>query len=131
MAIFSILFQVAVGVYMLYGAITGKNKLFELRFPKEGKKELYRKWTRIIFAAAGVLLLLMAGITILGNVLPEGHPAVSPLGVVLLVLSFTALTALLVLLALRLIWTDRKAQASRVGRGTAPRAAFFFDEEEK
>lgn len=131
MVLFSIVVQLIAGGYLIFNAIKGKHRTFDLRFPKKDKAPLYRRIARIAFGSAGGLLLLMAAVTIIGNTLPEGHPAISPLGVVLLVMSFLALTILLALLVVRTVMTDRAAQAKGAMRGVAPRAAFFFDEEDK
>ncbi len=50
----------AMSAYVLYGAIAGKGKLFSLENIKDECKDKIRKYLRILYAALGVIVLLMA-----------------------------------------------------------------------
>ena len=50
----------AMSVYVLYGAITGKGRLFSLENIKEDAQEKVRKLLRIIYSVLGAIILLMA-----------------------------------------------------------------------
>jgi fatty-acid desaturase len=57
---FMIIFELIVGGYMLYSAITGRGKLYVNDNIVKDKKEEYFKLLRLFFAVAGPLLLLEA-----------------------------------------------------------------------
>ena len=52
------LLLLAMGIYVLYGAITGKGRLFAMENIKDDAKEQVRKWMRMLyFALAGIMFL--------------------------------------------------------------------------
>ncbi|HOG00914.1 MAG: hypothetical protein BWY35_00711 [Firmicutes bacterium ADurb.Bin248] len=134
-----VLFKVVIAVYLLAGAIRGKGKLIDNQFPK-CKPETYRLLMRLICAFAALVILAnsafeyLSGTTYLALTLEE-------YGVINTVLWAVGLVALLALIVVNAVLTDRKAMEEArkrqdqerrgASKGDPLRAAFVFDEEEE
>ncbi len=127
---FLALLQLAVAAYLIVGAITGKNKVFTSRFIKEEKKDVYKKWMRILFGVAGGLLATLSGVNITASLLPQESALWGTLSVASTVLGIAVLTALLAMFVLNQCVQDREKKNQPV-RHVAPRAAFYFEDEEE
>lgn len=127
---FASILEAGIGVYFLIGAIGGKYKIFAPKFLKEGKEELYKKVLRIVYAVAGIFMLLLGVALAVASLEGEGtalYQAMSTLGTVATIGSLTSLVGIFVVANL---FIDKKKKTASVGRSTAPRAAFYFDDDE-
>ncbi len=124
------LFQFFLAAYLLYGAIRGTYKIFTHRFIKKGKEELYKKWMRICFllASLGLIFLGIMGILAIGRT--DTDPMFMVYGNISLYVSIFTLTVLFAMFILNQAVTDR-AKKNAIAQHVAPRAAFFFDDEEE
>lgn len=138
-----VLFKVAIAVYLLVAAVRGKGKLIDNEFPK-CKPAVYRLVMRLISAFAALVILansafeFLAG-TAYGEVLPLTAEQYATINTVLWAVGLVALLALIVV---NIVLTDRKAmeearkkqeqERQHPGRGGNDplRAAFVFDDEE-
>lgn len=126
------IFQIVIGAYLIYAAITGKGKLYENDNLKESiSREKYVKKMRLYALVTGIVMLAGAVLEYTGIVSP-----VSPLGWVIWGAGFLCILVMAVYSAK---CTDREAAAkadNRPGRTTVSdaarlKAAFEFDDEEE
>jgi len=122
--------QIALAVYFLVGAIGGKNKIFDPRFVKDGKEKVYKKAMRIMFGVTGGLMIALGGINLAAGFLPQDEAMVKLFSTLNLVLGIAVLTSIVVMFVARTLFMD-KAKREAAFKHTAPRAAFYFDEDEK
>ncbi len=119
-------FELIAGVYLIYAAITGKGQIYKNDNIKKGMEAQYRKTVRILCAVVGPVMVVQGILDYLyfSSPSPEMHTVTT----VMFVLSLLGVGALFYL-TLRM--TDReKVKRQRTGRGSAPRSAFEFDEED-
>ena len=119
----------AMGLYLLYGAIVGKGKLYNNDFVKEGMEQKHKTIIRITSLVIGILMIATVAIALLDK---YGKYRVATL--VLFGLVFIAFIISTILLR-RCTDQDakRKAMTDRYAGGGArktPAAAFIFDENE-
>lgn len=122
------LFEVAIGAYLIYGAITGAGQMFRNENIKKGMEQKYRKTMRICSAILGPLMVALGILDYLSMKSPS--PLLTTAVYVLWGVTFVGIVLLFVI-TLRM--TDRtKAKQQQHGGATkgAPRSAFEFDEEE-
>ncbi|MDL2218369.1 hypothetical protein LJC27_06885 [Christensenellaceae bacterium OttesenSCG-928-M15] len=125
-SLFSI-FQLLIGVYLLYSAITGKGQLFRNENVKKGKEALYHKRLRIMAAVIAPLMFIQAAIDYFTpGAAAEMQPALRTAGIASYIVTLAAVVVLIVI-SVRL--TDRAKAGAPKGKGVS-RAAFEFDEEE-
>lgn len=123
------LFEVCIGVYLLYAAVKGSGKLYENDYLNCSREE-YVKGMRKLAVITGVLMLISSGLELVGLV-----EAGSAMSWILWLITFLSIIAMMVYTSKK---TDR--EAAKAGRPTgqaAPekphdplRAAFVFDDEE-
>lgn len=128
---FASILEVGIGVYFLVGAIGGKYKIFSPKFLKEGKEALYKKILRIVYAIAALFMILLGVALGIASLSEEGSATFSTMSVIGTIATVGALTSLVAIFAVSLFFIDRKKKNANLGRSTAPRAAFYFDEDEK
>ena len=63
----SVIFLLAVAVYVAIPVFTGKGKLMQLQYIKEGREKATRKGLRIAYLVMFICSLLMAGVTYIEN----------------------------------------------------------------
>lgn len=127
---FYALIQLGLAAYLIILALRGKGKLFQSPYTKQGKEAQYKKTAQIGLCGIAGLLLALAAVNFIASRYSEGDVALETLGGLNFTLAVLILTALLVVLFLLNRLHDKekkKMPATRV----APRAAFYFDEEEK
>lgn len=120
-------FEVAIGIYALYSAITGKGQLLKNDNVKKGMEQRYKKWMRILGAFLGPVMLGLGALDIYNS---TQEVPVLPWLMTALMIASGILVVLLVVAAVRM--TDRSkatAQGNAPQKG-APRAAFEFDDED-
>lgn len=126
----NVLFKAVVAAYLLYVSVLGKGKLLDNKFLKL-PKEKFRLYMRLTAGAGALFVLGTAAIEFLGA---EG--SLKTVATVLWVLGLIALVGMLVL---NIVCTDRKAQleAQRLAdaemvakQRNKMRAAFEFDDED-
>ena len=137
-----VLFKVAIAVYLLVAAVRGKGKLIDNEYPK-CKPAVYRLIMRLISTLAALIILANSAFEFLagssyGAALPFTAAQYATINTVLWAVGLVALLALIVV---NIVLTDRKAmEAARKSqeqarqhssKGNDPlHAAFVFDEEE-
>ncbi len=125
------LFELIIGVYLIYGAITGKGQLYRNEHVKKGQEALYKKRVRQISAVLGPIMLAEGVI----DYILHAQEAGGALRVLSLVLWGLALTGIGVLFVVSLRLTDRSKTGSQAKqtqqRPAAPRSAFEFDDEDE
>ena len=126
------IFQLVIGAYLIYAAITGKGKLYENDNLKENiSREKYVKKMRVYALVTGIVMLI-------GAVL-EYADVVSPVSALGWVIWGAGFLCILVMAVYSAKCTDREAAAkadNRPLRTTASdaarlKAAFEFDEEDE
>lgn len=125
-----VIFEVGLGVYILYGAIMKSGQMFKNENIKKGMEEQYRKLIRLFSFILGPLMVAL-GVVDYFNIRSGNGGWNIPL-IVLWGLTFIGMVFLFVF-ALRMTDRSKKQQSAGRPRGEkpAPRAAFEFDEEEK
>lgn len=122
-------FEVAIGAYALYSAITGKGQLLKNDHVKKGMEKKYQKWMRILGAFLGPVMLGLGALDIYNS---GQETPILPWLMTALMIASGVLVVLLVVFSVRM--TDRsKAKAAGQGgpqKKGAPRAAFEFDDED-
>lgn len=123
------MFELLIGVYLIYAAIKGEGKLYENEYLNCSREE-YVKGMRKLAALTGVLMILSCGLELSGIIAPA-----SIAGLVLWAVSFASIILMMVYSMKK---TDR--EAAKAGRPTNQsnpekpydplRAAFVFDEED-
>ena len=123
------MFELFIGIYLIYAAIKGEGKLYENEYLNCSREE-YVKGMRILALITGLLMLASSGLELLNVVDP-----VSALGIILWVMTFICIVLMMVNSVKK---TDRAA--AKAGKSTAQshpekphdplRAAFVFDDEE-
>lgn len=118
------IFQAAIGVYLLIAAISGKGKVYENEYVKEGCEKKYRKTMRIFMFILGPLCMLGAAANLFKI------PASDILFPVIWGLTVAGFIALIVLSS-RL--TDKKKKLAPPTEEGKPRKhpAFDFDDEDE
>ena len=124
------IFELFIGVYLIYAAIKGDGKLYENDYLKCSKEE-YVKTMRKLAALTGVLMIISGGLELLG--------VVDPASVAALILWGISFASIIVMMVYSVKKTDR--EAANAGRPTNQpnsekphdplRAAFVFDEEDE
>ena len=118
------IFEIGVGVYLLYGAISGKGQMFQTENIKKDKVEAYKKAVRRVSFILGPLMVIMGAVDVAYTANPL--PALRIALYTLLGLTFAGVVTLVVI-ALRM--TDRTKKASdKPEKSSVPNAAFDFDE---
>lgn len=122
---FTDIFAVAVGVYVIVTAIRGSGALINDEFIKEDKKELFKKLSRILSVAAGLMFIASA-------VLGVFFSYCDWVFMTRYILFGVGILCLLALLIMNSIFTDKEKrdkaqQTARTGGGNASKAAFEFD----
>lgn len=116
-----------IGLYLLYSAISGRGRIFDAEFVKEGMEAKHKKAMRISCLAAAVIMIAAGVVSAL-----DGFGKLQTVSMVL----FGLLCAVFVA---AIIWTgkyvDKNAKREaqqQPGGGTlrAPKAAFEFDDDE-
>lgn len=116
-----------IGLYLLYSAISGRGRIFDAEFVKEGMEAKHKKAMRISCLAAAVIMIAAGVVSAL-----DGFGKLQPVSMIL----FGLLCAVFVA---AIIWTgkyvDKNAKREaqqQPGGGTlrAPKAAFEFDDDE-
>jgi len=126
------IFQLLIGVYLIYCAITGRGKLYENEYLK-CSREQYVKTMRILAAITGVILTGSTALELAGVV-----PPASTVGWILWALGFLPILGMAVYSSRM---TDREAarqgrKTSAAAKDAAPthdplRAAFVFDDDDE
>lgn len=124
------MFELFIGVYLIYAAIKGDGKLYENEYLNCSREE-YIKGMRKLAVITGVLMIASALLELVGVVDP-----VSVTGLILWAVSFASIIVMMVYSVKK---TDR--EAARAGKPTSQshpekahdplRAAFVFDEEDE
>ena len=65
MSLFIVVIQVLLSGYLIFAALTGKSRIFQSQYVKDGKETQYRKAARIGFLVIAGLLLVVAVFNIL------------------------------------------------------------------
>lgn len=134
------LFQVLIGAYLLYCGVTGKGKIYENTSIKEGMEARYKKHMRIMSLILAPLMLAQAALDYFvlakEEVIEGAEQALSAARIGGWVLWGLTLVALVFLFIFSIKMTDRTKPAATGKNGAAPksgapRAAFFFDDEDE
>lgn len=121
--------EFVVAVYLLFAAAKGTSRIFTSPFTKKGMEARYKKTGRIGFVVIGLLVLGLTIINVYALMLEEASPVWETLTTISTTFTFVVLTALLALFFLLNRMHD-KQKKNAAPRHVAPRAAFYFDEEE-
>ncbi len=124
------IFEVGLGVYILYGAVIKPGQMFKNENIKKGMEEQYRKMIRLFSFILGPLMIATGVVDYLNT--RSGNGGWNLPLFILWGLTFIGMVFLFVF-ALRMTDRSKKSQSAGKPRGEkpAPRAAFEFDEEEK
>ncbi|MBR0026861.1 MAG: hypothetical protein IJP37_06860 [Clostridia bacterium] len=117
------LFQAAIGVYMLIAAISGKGKIYENEYVKEGCEQKYRKTMRISLFILGPLCMLGAALNLF---------KVDESGILFPIIWGLTVAGFIVLIVMTARLTDKKKKLAPPTEEGKPRKhpAFDFDEDE-
>jgi len=128
------IFELFLGVYLLYGAVTAKGQFYKTDNVKKGMEEKYKKTIRLFCVLLGIPMTIngVFGTFVKGPLkdaqLLDLLDLLTKITFVLWILSFIGVIVLFILV---FKMTDRTKAAQPGGSGKpAPRAAFEFDEEE-
>ena len=125
-----VMFEVGLGVYILYGAVTKSGQMFKNENIKKGMEEQYRHFMRIMSFILGPLMIALGVFDYLN--IRSGNGGWS---IPLYVLWGLTLVGIALLFIITLRMTERSKQQQSAGKPNgnkpAPHAAFDFDEEEK
>ncbi len=120
--------MLGVGLYLLFCGITGKGRLYESDFIKEGKEEKHKLIVRLTCLIAA---MLMIGTGVLAAL--DGYGKLRWINYILFGAMIVVFVAALLLLR---SCTDREAKRKAQASGTpghapsSPNAAFIFDDDE-
>ena len=120
--------MLGIGLYLLFAAITGKGKLYDAEFVKEGKEQQHKLIIRITCLVVALLMIATGVVSAL-----DGYGKYKLVNTILFIVMLVVFAVALFLLR---SCTDRKAkkeaQEKRLsGRDLkAPSAAFDFDDDE-
>ncbi len=123
------MFQLLLGVYLIYGAITGKGQLYTAQNIKKGMEEKYKKTMRIFSWVLAPLLLTQGVVDLMQGSGEAYQPALYTVSIVLWVIVMIGVIAMAVC-TYRLTDRSRPAQNRNNAQPAIPRAAFEFDEPE-
>lgn len=122
-------FELIIGVYLLYSAITGKGQLLKNENIKKGMEAQYKKWMRILAAVLSPVILGLGALDLYNS--SREVPVMIGLTTGLMIASGVVI-AVLAVLSFRM--TDRKAAkgaaAGKQASKPSSRAAFEFDDED-
>ena len=123
------MFELLIGVYLIYAAIKGDGKLYENDYLKCSREE-YVKGMRRLALLTGVIMLLSSGLELLGITEPNS--------VLSWILWFITFGSIILMMVYSVKKTDREAAKAGKSTGAASpenphdplRAAFVFDDDE-
>ncbi len=125
-----VIFEVGLGVYILYGAVMKTGQMFKNENIKKGMEEQYRNMVRLFSFILGPLMIALGVVDYLNASSGNGS-----WNIPLIILWGLTLVGIVLLFVFTLRMTDRSKKNQSAGRPRgekpAPRAAFEFDEEEK
>lgn len=125
-----VIFEVGLGVYILYGAVMKSGQMFKNENIKKGMEEKYRHLVRLFSFILGPLMIALGVVDYLNASSGNGGWTIP-----LYILWGLTLVGIVLLFVVTLRMTDRSKNSQSAGRPRgekpAPRAAFEFDEEEK
>lgn len=115
-----------IGLYLLYSAVSGRGRIFDAEFVKEGMETKHKKAMRISCLAASIIMIAAGVVSAL-----DGYGKLQTVSMIL----FGLLCAVFIA---AIVWTgkyinkDAKREAQQSGGSTqrAPKAAFEFDDDE-
>lgn len=120
------LFEVGLGAYLLYGALTQKGQMYKNDNIKKGMEEKYRKLMRLFGFTLGPMMLAL-------GVVDYFSANNASLKTLMLVLWGLTMAGIVLMFVLTLRMTDRAKAKSGSGASArqkgAPRAAFEFEED--
>lgn len=120
-------FEIGVGVYLLYGAFTGKGQMYQTDNIKKDKVDEYKKAVRLMCFILGPMLAALGAVDTINAQNPSSILRI--ISIVLMVLTFIGVAVLFVI-AFRMTDRSKPAKAKK-GHESAPAAAFEFDDEDK
>ncbi|MDD6044758.1 MAG: hypothetical protein PUC76_03810 [Clostridia bacterium] len=123
------MFELLIGVYLIYAAIKSDGKLYENDYLKCSREE-YVKGMRRLALLTGVIMLLSSGLELLG--------VTEPNSVLSWILWFITFGSIILMMVYSVKKTDREAAKAGKSTGAASpekphdplRAAFVFDDDE-
>ncbi|GEM_PF-273738 len=115
------------GLYLLFAALTGKGRLYESQFVKEGMENKHRTIIRVTCLVVSMLMIATGIVSAL-----DGYGKLKIINFILFgVMLVVFVIALILLRKCTDIEAKRKAQATgTVGPKKSPSSAFVFDEDE-
>lgn len=124
------MFELFIGIYLIYAAIKGDGKLYENEFLNCSREE-YVSGMRKLAVLTGALMLVSSGLELAG--------VVDPVSAIALILWAVSFGSIILMMVFSIKKTDR--EAAKAGRPTNRpesdkpydplRAAFVFDEEDE
>lgn len=126
---FFVILQGGLAIYLIFMVAKGTSKLFTNAYVKDGKEAQYKKTMRVGLLVVAGMMIVLAVINYLAAGYPAGDPMLAVLSTWNVAFAVLVLTTLLVILFLLRRLQD-KEKRQRLATGKAPRAAFYFDEEE-
>lgn len=122
------MFELALGAYIFYCAVTGKGQLYTNENIKKGLERQYKQSMRNISWALGPVMLATGAIDMLNA--ERQIPALSIAFWVLFFLSFLLIAAMFTV-SFRMTDREKAAQSKQKGQQPLPHSAFDFDEHDK
>lgn len=121
------LFQIFIGIYLLWAGVRGKGKIFENNSVKKDKAEGYVKGMRILTFIVGPIMLIPGVLEFLGI-----STVIDVFGVKLsFILWLVGLIAIVGLVVYTIVFTDRTGKGVPVGGAEKKAAAQSYDEIKK
>lgn len=118
------IFQVAIGVYLLFFAITGKGAIYKNEYVKQGMEQKYYKTIRIGIAVLGPVVMLSGAIGMFNWDAPNGVFSLTVWGI-----SLAGFIALMVMTSRLTVKQKDRPVAPPRPAGKHP--AFDFDDEDE
>lgn len=125
------IFELFLGVYMLYGAVTAKGQFYKTDNVKKGMEEKYKKIIRLFCVLLGIPMTIIGAFGTFIKGAMTDMALLELLNKVIFALWILSFIGVIILFVLVFRMTDRTKTSKPGGSGKpAPRAAFEFDEEE-